>query len=578
MSQFNIFSEVDQRVEIETRPCLPSIDLMGSLPALLRSYEKILGWTFRFVSRQENIPSILEQFLRRDNQTFQSLSEAGLSQNAEADVNASDPSSEPSPLLSLFQDKKAGVDSVTKQSGQQRNSVPVEIRLSDGKTHEVGVIEYASAGSVWSSFVALARQAASAIADMVGESLTTRYQLWRRESELASKSVLTNCHLTEDRQLAFMLQDILHGTADALGCVAGAMYLLDDKTSELKMRSCWGLPTERLMEPARPLRGSADLEAMLGRVVILEDENSMREWRSPEDFQSGLCVPIISQSNILGTVWFYSQNARRFSNRQVKMAELTSGHLAAELERDALTGLCHDHESIKKELTAAALIQKNQAPICAPWFEKWDLAGKVRQKRDFGGNFYDWFTMPDGKIVCALADCQDEGITAALTASMVKSSLRSHAQYQFDANDLMGQIDRTIWSSSAADQYVNLFCATLDSNSDRVYFSTAGKIKVYRVSSSKAERLSQETAMLGQTPETEFASDSVELNKNEALVILSSKIECTEKELNAILNKVQGSLARSARHCVRDVCGTLEAQNLISPAIDCSLLVLKRKQ
>lgn len=575
MSQFNIFSEVDQRVEIETRPCLPSIDLMGSLPALLRSYEKILGWTFRFVSRQDDIPSILEQFLRRDKQ-LQSLNEPSPVQDVEEDGKAS-VSSEPSPLLSSFQEKKKDVDSVTEKSDRQRRSVPVEIRLSNGKTYEVGVIEYASAGSAWSSFDALARQAASAIADMVGESLSTRYQLWRRESELASKSALTNCHPTEDRQLAFMLQDILHGTADAIGCVAGAMYLLDDKTSELKMRSCWGLPTERLMEPARPLRGSADLEAMLGRAVILEDEGSMRQWRSPEDFQSGLCVPIISQSNILGTVWFYSQNARRFSNRQVKMAELSAGHLAAELERDALTGLYHDHESVKKELTEAALIQKNQAPICAPWFDKWDLAGKVRQKRDFGGNFYDWLTMPDGKIVCALADCQDQGITAALTASMVKASLRSHAQYQGAADDLMGQIDRTIWSSSAADQYVNLFCATLDSNSDRVHFSTAGKIKVYRVNATKAECLSQETAMLGQAPETEFASDSVELNKNEALVVLSSKIECNEKELDSIMKKVQDSLKRTARHCVRDAFSALERQSVISPAIDCSLLVLKRK-
>lgn len=575
MSQFNIFSEVDQRVEIETRPCLPSMDLMGALPALLRSYEKILGWTFRFVSRKDDVPSILEQFLRHGVQTA-SVSEESLSQDVvEADVKASDPSSEPSPLLSSFQNKE--VDSVTEQSVRQWNSVPVEIRLSDGKTHEVGVIEYASAGSVWNSFVALARQAASAIADMVGESLSTRYQLWRRESELASKSLLGNGRLSEDRHLAFLLQETLHGAADALGCVAGAMYLLDDKTSELKMRSCWGLPTERLMEPARMLRGSADLEAMLGRPVVLEDEDAMHRRRAPEDFPSGLCVPILSQSNILGTVWFYSQNPRRFSNRQIKMAELTAGRLAAELERDALTGVYHDHESIKKELDAAALIQKNQAPISAPWFENWDLAGKVKQKRDFGGNFYDWFTMPDGKIVCALADCQDQGITAALTASMVKASLRSHAQYQSSANDLMGQIDRTIWSSSAADQYVNLFCATLDSNSDRVHFSTAGKMKIYRVNASRTERLSQETSMLGQAPETEFATDSVELNKNEALVILSSKIDCDEKELNSILKTVQDNLKRPARHCVRDVCGSLTAQNVVSPGIDFSLLVLKRK-
>ena len=44
--------------------------------------------------------------------------------------------------------------------------------------------------------------------------------------------------------------------AEAVGCQSAALYLLDDDTSELKMRSCWGLPCDRLAAPARPLRGA----------------------------------------------------------------------------------------------------------------------------------------------------------------------------------------------------------------------------------------------------------------------------------------------------------------------------------
>ncbi|MBR6436118.1 MAG: GAF domain-containing protein, partial [Thermoguttaceae bacterium] len=483
MTQFNIFSELDQRVEIDARPCLPSIDSMGSLPALLRSYGKILGWTFRFVPSNDNVPSILEQVAKPEKLIGNPFAEQTSKQSA--------------PSLKIYQPSNDSVE----QAAPQPDGVPVEIRLSDGKTYKAGVIEYRSVGSMWNSFEALARQAASAIADMVGETLTTRYQLWRREAELASKSALPLCQqIEEDRQLAFLLQEILHGAADALGCAAASMHLLDEKTSVLKMRSCWGLPTERFMEPARPLRTSAaDLEAMLGRAVSLEDEEAMRQWNSPEDFPAGLCVPIISQSNILGTVWFYSSNARCFSKRQVQTAELIAGRLASELERDALLEVYLNQESFKKEIEAAALIQKNQAPISSPWIEKWDMAGKVKQQRGFGGNFYDWFTMPDGKIVCALSDCNDQGTTAALTASMVKSSLRSHAQYLSSVNDLVRQVDRTIWASSAADQYVNLFCAILDSKSDMVHFSASGKMKIYRVNQTSVEPLSQETPMLGQT-------------------------------------------------------------------------------
>ena len=240
-------------------------------------------------------------------------------------------------------------------------------------------------------------------------------------------------------------------------------------------------------------------------------------------------------------------------------------------------GIYLDQASFKKEIEAAALIQKNQLPISAPWIEKWDMAGKVRQKRDFGGNFYDWFTTPDGKIVCALADCHDQGTTAALTASMVKSSLRSHAQYNSGANELMGQVDRTVWASSAADQYVNLFCAALDSKTDDVQFSTAGKVNVYRVTRSGIEKLSQETAMLGQAPETEFASDSVELNKNEALVVVSSKLDRSENEMNHVLKTVQNNLNRSARRCAQETLNWLDRRNASPDSADYSLMIIKRK-
>ena len=549
MSQFNIFSELDHCVETDARPCLPSIDSMGSLPALLRSYEKILGWTFRFVPHASESGNRLE-----NNQ--ESGKKAASSEKKNSDAQS---------LPELKNDIA---------------SVPVEIHLSSGKSHEIGVIEYRCAGSAWSSLGALARQAASAIADMLGESLSTRYQLWRRESELASRSALSaSLQKSEDRQLAFVLQDILHSACDTLGCVAASMNLLDEKTSVLKMRSCWGLPTERLLDPARSLKKSAaDLEAMLKRTVVMENESEMRQWNSPEDFSAALCVPIISQSNILGTVWFYSQNARRFSNRQIRLAELVAGRLAAELERDALMGAYIDQESFRKEIETASLIQKNQLPISAPWIEKWDMAGKVRQKRDFGGNFYDWFTLPDGEIVCALADCQDQGTTAALTAAMVKSSLRSHAQYQNNVNDLMAQVDRTIWASSAADQYVNLFCAILDSKSDRVHISTSGNIKVYRVSASGVQQISQPTPALGQAPETEFAAYSVELKNDEVLAVLSCNFDSAGDELNRILHNVQTRLNRSARCCVRETFNWLESQNVIPSAADYSLMIIKRKQ
>ena len=109
-----------------------------------------------------------------------------------------------------------------------------------------------------------AEQLADGLADMLKELLRTQKVLWHREAELAAGVPLVH-RQEEKRHLAIRLESILRGGAEAVDADAAALYLLDDATSQLKLRSCWGLPRSRLLEPARPLEGSlADLEALLG--------------------------------------------------------------------------------------------------------------------------------------------------------------------------------------------------------------------------------------------------------------------------------------------------------------------------
>ena len=76
----------------------------------------------------------------------------------------------------------------------------------------------------------------------------------RQEAELATVVGITS-YSDRGRETADRLESILESVARSLGAVAGALYLLDDETSSLKMRSCIGLPKTRLTAPPRELRG-----------------------------------------------------------------------------------------------------------------------------------------------------------------------------------------------------------------------------------------------------------------------------------------------------------------------------------
>lgn len=141
-------------------------------------------------------------------------------------------------------------------------------------------------------------------------------------------------HAKPQRHLVERLEAVLRAAAEAIGCRAAAVYLLDDATTELNSATAWGLPEDRLLEPARPLRAQADLEALAGHAVALEDATLFPHWNLPEpSYPAAVCVPIATPTELLGTLWVFADAKRAFSDHEVNLVEISSGRVASDLER-----------------------------------------------------------------------------------------------------------------------------------------------------------------------------------------------------------------------------------------------------
>lgn len=177
---------------------------------------------------------------------------------------------------------------------------------------------------------------AGSIGELWKELLLTRQALWEREAELATAVPVIE-HRSEAGQMARRLEAVLRGGAEAVGCHAAALYLLDDATSELKLRSSWGLPQRRLLAPARPLCDQlADLEAMLGHAVVLDDPQMFGLWRVPEECAACVCVPVSTPTIPLGTLWIFSRTPREFSDQETNLIEIIAGRISSDLERETI--------------------------------------------------------------------------------------------------------------------------------------------------------------------------------------------------------------------------------------------------
>ena len=362
---------------------------------------------------------------------------------------------------------------------------------------------------------------AGGVADLLSELLKTEHALWRREAELAA-GVPIVARASRAGHLAGLLESLLRGAAEAIDCQAAGLYLLDEATTELKLRASWNLPRSRLTAPPRTLAdAAADLEAMAGHAVALEDMPLARHWNPPEEHASAICLPVSSAESILGTLWLFCEEPRQFTDKQANLAEIVAGRLATELEREMLAVEALHATEMKKDLAAAEQFQREQLPNIAPHCAGWDVAGWSSPARQVGGDFHDWFPVADDRLAFALADVCDRGTRAALVGGGLRAALRAHGEYGDHLGRLLEKVNRGLWSGAAGNQLAALVCGILEPDTGLVRYAWAGCPLVLHLRRGAATRLTQPRVPLGLEPEAAFAEQLVTLAPGESLAMFS---------------------------------------------------------
>ena len=429
-----------------------------------------------------------------------------------------------------------------------------------------------------------ARPLALAIANLLGESNRTRHALWQREAELAA-GVPVAVRPDEQQHLAERLQCVLQGGAEALHCEAAALYLLDEATSSLKLRALWGLPQSKLLEPARPLRGAvADLEALVGHAVVLEDTSLLPHWRCPEeDFAAAVCVPVSTSSTPLGTLWLFSRTSREFSDSQTNLAEIIAGRVAADLEREMLLTVGAAAKQNDRQLEVAARWQQDRLPSVVPLLTEFEVSGWTQQARTVGGDFHDWTVLPDGRLALAVGDAQGAPLQASLNSAAVQAALRAHLGYRHSAQQLLSRLNDTLWQGSAGDQFVSFGYAIVNPENGEVDLALAGNVAAVVIREESREIFAADGAPLGTGVEPPLKIVSLTLEPGDFLVLVTGGVRTATDQAGLRIGEavMAATLRRHANEPAESLAGwlrrLLERAGSSQPEDDRTVLICKRR-
>jgi serine phosphatase RsbU (regulator of sigma subunit) len=211
--------------------------------------------------------------------------------------------------------------------------------------------------------------------------------------------------------------------------------------------------TGRVLEPAassglgRRWRGATHVRlgsgfagkiAAQGRPVVLDqvDETSVvNPILRDAGVRRLLGVPVYGPRGLLGVLHVGSLSERAFGASDTAHLEGLSAGIGQRLSE----------RSENDAHLAALALQRSLLPAAPPPIEGLDVAVRyLPAEGDLGGDWYDVFVLPSGKVGLVMGDVEGHGLRSAVVMGRLRSALRAYALEHDDPAEVLSRLDRKL--------------------------------------------------------------------------------------------------------------------------------------
>jgi phosphoserine phosphatase RsbU/P len=236
-----------------------------------------------------------------------------------------------------------------------------------------------------------------------------------------------------------LLETLLERVKNVLQADTAAVLLLDQSASQLVATAASGIEDEVRQGVRIPLgTGFAGRVAASREPVILTQVNHATV-RNPLLVERGiktmLGVPLLASGKVIGVLHVGSLSGRLFGQQDVELLQLAADRAAFALH----TIMAQD------DALAAVTLHRSLLPATLPAVPGTDLAARyVTGSGDVGGDWYDVFVLPDGRLGVVVGDVAGSGLAAAVIMGRIRSALRAYVLETADPGAVLRMLDRNI--------------------------------------------------------------------------------------------------------------------------------------
>ncbi len=203
--------------------------------------------------------------------------------------------------------------------------------------------------------------------------------------------------------------------------------------------------------------------------------------------------------------------------------EAVATEAASAIESARLYREATEKARLEQELQLAAEIQRALLPEALQSGAHFDVAAASIPCRSIGGDFFDYFNLPDGQFAFALGDVAGKGPPAALLTAMIQGVFAAQVTSTDSPAALMAHVNRRLIRRAIQSRFATVMYGVLAPDG-RLTYCNAGHNPPILIGRSGVRRLETGGLILGLFPHAIYEEETLQLEDGDMLVVFSDGV------------------------------------------------------
>jgi len=214
------------------------------------------------------------------------------------------------------------------------------------------------------------------------------------------------------------------------------------------------------------------------KMVMSDLKEFYRNEMTDEQYSVVYVVPMVSYSRTHGMLVLLKKDPVEYDDEEKNIIATFADYAAVAIENSYLLKESIEKERLEKELDVAREMQKKILPERLPELPGYEVAAVFIPAFEVGGDYYDFFTLPNGMTGFVIADVSGKGISAAFVMAELKGILESFSTVKYTPKEILVEANSVLQKVLDRRVFITAVFGIMDPVTGEVTIARAGHCPV----------------------------------------------------------------------------------------------------